>query len=224
MNHAYIADQLGLVYNTSLNMHIFKWWQAILFWSIDKAHTAAYKLRNCFHYCFLENHCLDSLKEQAPQARKTRKVSSRNKVSCASSVSSVGSRRSSRNAEHSECSTTLDDANYKQGFGVGRIALKSRSIKWTPAVIDSKEFNDRRLTFSTTTCHLPAHHRNKYSECQLHKWCLKANKSEDIVRYARHKKGLLKCPDCQVILCLDCYSLFHMVANLHTLKGRVNDE
>ena len=176
------------------------------------------------HYSFLETHCLDSLKEQAPQARKTRKVSSRNKVSSASSVSSLGSRRSSRNAEHSECSTTLDDANYKQGFGVGRIALKSHSIKWTPAVIESKEFNDRRLTFSTTTCHLPAHHRNKYSECQLHKWCLKDNKSEDIVRYARHKKGLLKCPDCQVILCLDCYTQFHMVANLHTLKGRVNDE
>ena len=49
MNHADIADQLGLVYKTALNMHIFKWWQAVLFWSIDKAHTAAYKLRNCFH-------------------------------------------------------------------------------------------------------------------------------------------------------------------------------
>ena len=145
-------------------------------------------------------------------------------MSSASSVSSLGSRRSSRNAEHSECSTTLDDANYKQGFGVGRIALKSRSIKWTPAVIDSKEFNDRRLTFSTTTCHLPAHHRNKYSECQLHKLCLKDSKAEEIVRYARHKKGLLKCPDCQVILCLDCYTQFHTVVNLRTLKNRVNEE
>ena len=175
-------------------------------------------------YSFLETHCLNSLKEQAPQARKTRKVSSRNKVSSDSSVSSLGSGRYSRNAEHGECSSTLDDANYKQGFGVGRISLDSRSIKWTPAVIDSKEFNDRRLAFSTTTCHLPAHYRNKYSECQLHKWCLKDNKSEDIVRYARHKEGLLECPDCQAILCLDCYTQFHTVANLHTLKGRVNDE
>ena len=176
------------------------------------------------HYSFLETHCIESLKEQAPQARKTRKVRSRKKVSCASSVSSLVSRISSRNSEHSECSTTLDDANYKQGFGVGRIAHKSCSIKWTPAVIDSKEFNDRRLTFSTTTCHIPAHHRNKYSQCQLHKCCLKDNKSEDIVRYARHKKGILKCTDCQVIQCLDWYTQFHMVANLHKLKGRVNDE
>ena len=139
MNHTDIADQLGLVYKTALNMHIFKWWQAILFWSIDKAHTAEYKLHNFFHvahnrkpmmnYSFLDTHCLDSLKEQAPQARKTRKVSSRNKVSSYSSVSSLGSERSSRNAEHSECSSTLDDANYKQGFGVGRISPKSRSIK-----------------------------------------------------------------------------------------------
>ena len=26
MNHADIYDQLGLVYNTALNLHIFKWW------------------------------------------------------------------------------------------------------------------------------------------------------------------------------------------------------
>ena len=145
MNHDDISDQLGLVYDTALNLQIFKWWKAILFWGIDKAHIAAYKLCNCFHvahnrkpmmhYSFLETHCLDSMKEQAPQARKTRKVSSSNTVSYASSVSSLGSRRSSRNAEHSECSSTLDDANYKQGFGVGRIALKYRSIKCTPAVI-----------------------------------------------------------------------------------------
>ena len=236
MNHADIADQLGLVYKTALNLHIFKWWQAILFWSIDKAHTAAYKLRNAFHlahnskamlhYTFLETHCLDSLKEDTSQPRKTRKVNSKNKVSSTSSVSSLGSRsrRSSRNAEHSECTDTLDDSHYKQGFGVGRILLKSRSIKWTGAVVDSKEFNERRLTFSTATCHLPAHHRNKYSECQLHKWCLKDSKDEEICRYARHKKGLMKCPDCQVILCLDCYTQFHTVANLHTLKNRVNDE
>ena len=127
MNHTNTADQLGLVYKTALNLHIFKWWQAILFWSIDKAHTAAYKLCNCFHvahnsksmmhYSFFKTHCLDYLNEQAPQTRKTRKVSSRNRVSSASSVSSLGSRRSSRNAKHSEYSTTLDDANYKQGFG-----------------------------------------------------------------------------------------------------------
>ena len=26
MNHADIADQLGLVYKSALNLHIFKWW------------------------------------------------------------------------------------------------------------------------------------------------------------------------------------------------------
>ena len=71
------------------------------------------------HYSFLETHYLDTLNEQASQARKTCKMSSSNKMSSGFSVSTLGSRKSSRNAGNTDSSTTLDGRiSYKPGFGL----------------------------------------------------------------------------------------------------------
>ena len=99
-----------------------------------------------------------------------------------------------------------------------------KPVKFTDKAVNCPKFNKTRLTFNPSTCHLPQHHSKTYSECQLHNWCLKNGQVEDINRYARHKKWLIRCPDCRVILCLDCYTVFHTVHNLHTIKNRVDDE
>ena len=85
MNHADVADQLGLLYKTALNLHITKWLYAILFWSIGKAHTG-YKMHKCYHlsiqgkplphYVFQETHCLAVLQEETKQQRPRRPLSS----------------------------------------------------------------------------------------------------------------------------------------------------
>lgn len=100
----------------------------------------------------------------------------------------------------------------------------TRSLKWTNRLIDSKEFNDRRLTSRSATCHLPKTNWNKYSKIQLHKWCLKDSLNDDFKQNSRQKKGLLKCPNCTVILCLDCYTLFQTVHSLHKMKARVTKD
>ena len=99
-----------------------------------------------------------------------------------------------------------------------------KTIRFNDKIINCPKFNKTRLSFSPSTCHLPQHYSNKYSECQMHKWWFKDSQVEDVHRYARHKKGLIRYPDCRMILYLDCYTLFHIVHNLHTIKSLVNDE
>ena len=110
INHADVANQLGLVYKTALNLHITKWWHAILFWAIDKAHTAGYKMHKCYHlsiqgkplphYVFQETNCLAVLQEETKQQKPRRPMSSQ-----------VSNETSSRGSRQMESRNSADDSS-----------------------------------------------------------------------------------------------------------------
>ena len=56
--------------------------------------------------------------------------------------------------------------------------------------------------------HLPVQTNKPEANCQLHYWAEKS----------KYRKQLLKCPTCNVTICLDCYKIFHEVSDLTVLK------
>ena len=59
-----------------------------------------------------------------------------------------------------------------------------------------------------TLNHLPVQPMKPEANCQLHNWA----------KQSKHRKQLMKCPTCNVIICLDCYKKFHEVSDLSVLK------
>ena len=56
--------------------------------------------------------------------------------------------------------------------------------------------------------HLPIQSERAEANCQLHNWAVKS----------KYRKQLMKCPMCNVIICLDCYKMFHEVSDLSIMK------
>ena len=55
--------------------------------------------------------------------------------------------------------------------------------------------------------HLPVETTKKYSRCQIHYWATKKKLRTNIV-----------CSNCDVTLCINCYSQFHLVPDLVGIK------
>ena len=56
--------------------------------------------------------------------------------------------------------------------------------------------------------HLPEETESKEASCQFHYYKSKS----------KYRKQLMSCPSCQVVLCLQCYKIFHTTPDLTTLK------
>ena len=83
---------------------------------------------------------------------------------------------------------------------------------------EKSHFNNKRLDLSV--CHMP--------EACLRSFSKKGGQCCAMCRWATGKKlsaQLLRCPDCQIVLCSWCYSPFHTVAYLDdTMKQKVARE
>ena len=56
--------------------------------------------------------------------------------------------------------------------------------------------------------HLPLQNDRPEGSCKMHLWS----------KRDKYREQFLKCPACNVILCLDCYKPFHEVSNLNNTK------
>ena len=97
-------------------------------------------------------------------------------------------------------------------------ARGARCSKLTDTTVQNSQFNKLRLTLTKEFHHIAEPVSSKNSECQLHKWCLKGHVPDHV---ARVKAKLCYCPTCNVIFCLSCYSPFHKMSDLHTIKSNV---
>ena len=66
-----------------------------------------------------------------------------------------------------------------------------------------------RYRLETTLTHLPVKNDKPENSCQLHYWFEKS----------KYRAQLLRCPTCNVTLCVDCYKYFHETP---IIKARTN--
>ena len=83
------------------------------------------------------------------------------------------------------------------------------------AFVEGASLNTTRLNMAFQ--HFPVPPANNNACCQLHSWVAKDKKR-------RYKKNLAFCPDCQVHLCMKCYSRFHKDHNMLAQKESLMNE
>ena len=83
------------------------------------------------------------------------------------------------------------------------------------AFVEGAPLNTTRLTMAFQ--HFPVPPTNNNACCQLHSWVAKDKKR-------RYKKNLAFCPECQVHLCMKCYSRFHKDHNILAQKESLTEE
>ena len=116
---------------------------------------------------------------------------------------------------YSSCiSTMIGCVSFASPLPPTKVAFKQAS-KITDDIIKNKDYNIKRLTITAQYNHLPELVTNQ-SEFQLHKWCYKDHKDPKLGRVKRRR--LCFCQTCNVVLCLPCYSIFHKIHDLNTIK------
>jgi len=201
-----IADQLRGVYRLDRWVRNRKWWWSLLFWSTGVLLTNAYKLylRLCE-----EDDVVPRYKEQyqfrkaiaeywinpdlvEKEARKAPEAPRGKKRDFGSiSLKSVGSPLSPIT-----------------GASPSSCAELNRSPQITDSSLD--ECGSLRIRLDTSQDHL-CERASKKTRCGLHWWAANIRKESPIVR----------CPTCDVHLCVDCYGMFHRTPKLVRLKTKL---
>ena len=68
-----------------------------------------------------------------------------------------------------------------------------------------------RCRLDVTLSHLPVKNEKAENSCQLHYWLAKS----------KYRAQLLRCPTCNVTLCVDCYKHFHETPIIRGCKNRI---
>ena len=221
MDHVDITDHLAKNYQLGRNLLQRKWWWPIFLWALMKCIINAYVLylkwhkqrllKYKSHYDFRQDSALAWL-DPARYWPHRHKVKRKKRKQC-SGLSTLNSRL--RKRVQSDISSLSQNTLCSQSTTNTMPPTVVRCTKISDATVNSSLFNEKRLTISNEYHHIAETVQAKYSECQFHKWCLKGFVSANV---ARVKKKLCYCPTCHVILCLNCYSPFHKVHDLRTIK------
>ena len=199
------ADQLRLQYRVHYWIRNRKWWWAIFLWAFECSLTNTYVLYRKFykihkkeppytHYEFVRQVALAWLKP------------SKYWHSSASAMQQ-GDQHSLESSNH---------ASMKSDSIASNIITRKRKMKY----IDRKNntFSTKsldpyqgalRCRLDVTLTHLPVKNDKPENSCQLHYWLEKS----------KYRAQLLRCPTCNVTLCVDCYKYFHETP---IIKGRTN--
>ena len=208
MDHVDMIDHLEKTYQMGRCLLQRKWWWSIFMWAFDRILLNSYVLYKSWyvmhdlkpmtHYAFRESFCLSWLDSEQHwplrYSKGTRGTIQSTVAQVSTSISSVAS--------------TLTHATLEP------TKLISRSTRLNDARVNNKKFNMNRLTVTPHYNHLPEP-CPKQTEFQLHKWCLKEHAD---TKTGRVKKQLCYCCTCNITLCMKCYSIFHKVHDLSTIK------
>ena len=228
MNNVDIADQLCGNYRPDGKwMQKMKWWWAIYFWQYGTMIVNAFICYKRFmemegrkplsHYEFQKRLILAKIAPQEFGADKQHWSIAFQQEDHRSCGRKHGSKRGGDNGSASTRSTrssTTESSSKKQ-------KTASPPVKAEYAMVGKfhntkSEFNAKRLDLGV--CHLPENSIRQSTSGQCCSLC----------RWATGRKcssQLLKCRDCNVLLCSWCYSLFHTVAYLDNIyKKKLGEE
>ena len=200
------ADQLRLQYRIHYWIRNRKWWWAIYFWILECSLTNCYVLYRKFyelhdrkpltHYAFIENIALAWLKPSEFWQTAATENSQRPSRSTCTVVSSVATAASS---------TTVSESVKARRA----IKINKKNATFTENTLNPYT-GALRCRLNHQLNHLPVPNDKRENNCQLH---YMANKT-------KVRAQLMKCPTCNVTLCLPCYKSFHEVANLKPISRK----
>ena len=103
--------------------------------------------------------------------------------------------------------------------------LYSSSSQMSSSSSKTKQIKDKTLDpirgelncrLQTSVQHFPVRQTTKTAaKCQLHRWARRGTNGKEV------RKGVFSCSYCQVHLCIDCFKLFHIEANLIQKKEEI---
>ena len=187
------ADQLRLQYRMHYWLRNQKWWFAIFLWIFECSHTNCYVLYRKFHNL---------------HGRKQPK----NHYEFLESIALAWLKPSQYWPKRKTVSVSTGSVT--DGSSVAASIISRRdSFKLTRSATISNNALDPytgylRCRLDRSLNHLPVQTMKPEANCQLHNWAKKS----------KYRKQLMKCPTCNVIICLDCYKKFHEVSDLSVLK------
>ena len=196
------ADQLRLQYRIHCWIRNRKRCWAILLWTYECSLTNAYVLYRkfykihdreppCTHYEFVRKVALAWLKLSEYWHNSAKK-------------SDLQSRASTKNdsiMSESIASSIVSRKRKMKYIDRKNITFSTRSLDPYQGAL--------RCRLDVTLTHLPVKNDKPENNCQLHYWLEKS----------KYRAQLLRCPTCNVTLCVDCYKFFHETP---IIKGRTN--
>ena len=209
MNNVDLADQLRLQYRIhTIWTRNRKWWWSIFFWSFETLLTNCYLVYKKFflmhnrkvplsHYDFLKAISLCWINPDTVEYSIT--AASLRSSDPRSSSSSSSSTASTTSTAVTTRKRKRDESNKKKN------ATRFTTLALHP---QNGSLNGRlnHVMFS----HLATRSDKKEASCQL---C-------HFIKNKRVRAQLLKCEDCNVILCVDCYKTFHTVDDLVAMRHK----
>jgi hypothetical protein len=211
MGHVDVSDQLRNYYRFDHYMRKRKWWWSLAFWGIGVQFVNAYVVyckvmeesgvpRKDWlsHYDFRKSVALEWINEKQEKVASKRNFvsmveegsdddSPKRDTVFGSNVGESGGRRSSariRRSKEEEVQETV-----------------KRSVRVTDSSLHPDGALNKRL--QRDLFHWPKQAKQN-QRCTLHRWASNVELKDKVLR----------CTDCEVHLCVNCYKVFHMVPNL----------
>ena len=198
------ADQLRLQYRIHYWIRNRKWWWAIFLWTYECSLTNAYILYRkfysmhdrkppCTHYQFVKEVALAWLKPSVYWYNSAKKSDLQSRVS-SSNGSTISESIASNIVSRKRQMKYIDRKNN---------TVSAKSLDPYQGAL--------RCRLDVTLSHLPVKNEKAENSCQLHYWLAKS----------KYRAQLLRCPTCNVTLCVDCYKHFHETPIIRGCKNRI---
>jgi hypothetical protein len=217
MGHVDVSDQLRNYYRFDHYMRKRKWWWSLAFWGIGVQLVNAYVVyckvmeandvprKDWFsHYDFRKSVALDWINEkQITLTGKRNLVLMMNDESDEEEESErkiqSSSKKKHKQGDNLESGDKRTSSRLKEKEK--EVEVASRSVRVTDASLHPDGVLKLRLR--RDLFHWPKQAKPN-QRCVLHRWASSVELKDKVLR----------CTDCQVHLCVNCYQLFHMVPNL----------
>lgn len=231
MGHVDVSDQLRNYYRFDNNMRKRKWWWSIAFWGIGVQLVNAYilyckvmeasgapKKDWLSHFDFRKAVALEWISSKEEHVASKRKF-----MEIAEDEDNSEDDRAS-----GQCHSGIKSINGSGSKGTQDGGLRTSSRKKAKKELWKDSKNQRSVRVSNTSLqpsgtlqkrlhrhllHWPKEATGTRQRCTIHRWA----------SGVEVKNNVMRCSDCEVHLCVNCYALFHMVPNLVDKKDELRE-
>jgi hypothetical protein len=217
MGHVDVSDQLRNYYRFDHYMRKRKWWWSLAFWGIGVQFVNAYvvyckvmessgvlKKDWLSHYDFRKSVALDWINEKKELVSRKR-----NFVMAEEEADEESPTREKKDEKKDDSANRRSTRAKEREAAAQEEAVVRRSVRVTDSSLHPDGALNKRLR--RDLFHWPKQAKPN-QRCTLHRWASNVELKDKVLR----------CTDCEIHLCVNCYQLFHMVPNIVEKKEQMS--